>query len=102
MKTKKPKKGFLDGYKTYDTSSGFGSRDEWRYAFRERMSLDEATEVLGDKDPLDILELHRGASMAEVKRAYRAACMKYHPDRPGGNAEMFKRCHAAYIRLGGR
>ena len=30
MKEKKPKKGFLDGYKTYDTSQGFGSIKDWR------------------------------------------------------------------------
>lgn len=93
----------MDGYKTYNPSEeGYGSPDEWRYAFRERMSLEEANEVLGDKDPLDILNLKRGASVDEIKRAYRAACMKYHPDRPGGDVAMFKRCYAAYVRLGGR
>jgi len=27
------KKGFMDGYKTYDTSEGFGSSWEWKRSF---------------------------------------------------------------------
>lgn len=41
------KKGFLDGYRTYDTSDGHGSRAEWQRGFTERMGLDEARRALG-------------------------------------------------------
>src|SRR4051812_23557523 len=41
------KKGFLDGYPTYDTGGGHGSRGEWRQAFSRRMGLDEARQALG-------------------------------------------------------
>ena len=47
LKTSKPKKDFMGGYKTYDTSNGFGSAKEWRSSFSERMSKEEAQEKFG-------------------------------------------------------
>ncbi|ULT38720.1 hypothetical protein KRR40_26975 [Niabella defluvii] len=44
------KKGFLEGYKTYDTTDGFGHASQWRSAFRERMSKEQATEVLQSQE----------------------------------------------------
>jgi hypothetical protein len=41
------KKGFLDGYKTYDDHAGHGNSSEWQKAFAERMGLDEARQALG-------------------------------------------------------
>ena len=41
------KKGFLDGYKTYDASAGHGSTAEWQRAFTAKMGLDEARQALG-------------------------------------------------------
>jgi len=101
MKAKKAKRGFLEGYKTYDTSRGRGSPAEWRQAFRVRMTREQADAILGDEEPRDILNLDADASTSEIKSAYRAACLKHHPDQ-GGDAEMFKRCTAAYVALGGR
>lgn len=98
----KEKRGFLDGYKTYDPRKGFGSPNEWTAAFKSRMTQEEADAILGDEEPCDILNLEGSSTTAEIKAAYRVACMKYHPDRSGGDAEMFKRCTAAYVRLGGR
>jgi hypothetical protein len=40
------RRGFLDGYRTYDPSAGRGSRAEWRERFAERMGLDEARGAL--------------------------------------------------------
>ena len=103
-KPAKPKRGFLDGYKTYKGKRG--SPDEWKSTFRQAMSLDEAEEILGGNDPLDILEIKFGATMDAIKKAYRAAAMKYHPDRNPDKKDwaekMFKKCHAAYVKLGGR
>ena len=103
-KQAKPKKGFLDGYKTY--KGRHGSPDEWKSTFRQAMSLDEANEILEGEDPLNLFELSYGATMDEIKKAYRAAAMKYHPDRNPNKKEwaekMFKKCHAAYVKLGGR
>ena len=36
------KKGFLDGYQTYDTNNGFGNARKWRKALYEKMSKDDA------------------------------------------------------------
>jgi hypothetical protein len=46
-KERRKKRGFLDGYRTYDTSNGHGGATEWRKAFTERMGLDEARSELG-------------------------------------------------------
>lgn len=75
------KKGFMDGYRTYDPDAeGYGSSWQWRRAFRERMGVDEAREVLQDKSPLAVLGLSANATWKEIKRAYRTLAMKFHPD----------------------
>lgn len=72
-----------------------------------------AQEAPRSADPLDadlaVLGLKRGASSDEVKRAYREACRKYHPDRLNGQnvephlvelaVQRFKEVTAAYQRL---
>lgn len=102
---KKAKRGFLDGYKTYDDSAGNGSPDEWRGAFGRRMGLGEAEAVLGSDSPWAVLGISPGASLEEVKKAWRRAAHRWHPDRNGGSEDavkMFKRANAAYIKLGSR
>lgn len=47
----------------------------------------------------DILEVGRDATEAEIKKAYRSLSLKYHPDRPGGDAEKFKQISEAYETL---
>lgn len=47
----------------------------------------------------DILEISKNASDADIKKAYRQAALKYHPDRNPGNpkaAERFREAAAAY------
>ena len=54
-------------------------------------------------DPYQVLGLARGASAAEVKRAYRGLAKKLHPDLNPGNAEVeqhFKNVSQAYDILG--
>jgi hypothetical protein len=41
------KKGFLDGYETYDDSVGRGNKDQWQQAFTQKMGLEEARKRLG-------------------------------------------------------
>lgn len=47
-------------------------------------------------DAAQILELSGTVTPEDVKRAYRQAAMKYHPDRNPAGAEMMKIVNAAY------
>ena len=47
-------------------------------------------------DAAQILELSGSVTPQDVKRAYRSAAMKYHPDRNPAGAEMMKIVNAAY------
>lgn len=47
-------------------------------------------------DAAQILELSGQVTPEDVKRAYRQAAMKYHPDRNPAGAEMMKIVNAAY------
>ena len=62
--------------------------------FEYFMSMDDLYQVLG---------VSRNASSEEIKKAYREAAFKYHPDRNAGDAaaeEKFKNINAAYAVLG--
>ena len=48
---------------------------------------------------LRLLGLENGASNDEIKKAFRKKSLIYHPDRNGGNAEMFQRLVEAKERL---
>lgn len=48
---------------------------------------------------LRLLGLESGANNEDIKRAFRKKSLIYHPDRNGGNAEMFQRLVEAKERL---
>lgn len=56
------------------------------------------------KDYYQVLEINRGASQEEIKKAFRTLAMQYHPDRNPQNpveAELkFKEINGAYEVLG--
>ncbi len=99
------KKGFLDGYKTYDTSNGFGNARKWRSTFKERFSKEEAEVILKEEQqtPYQILGLSVGATAAEIKKAFRKLIAVWHPDvnqhRLEEAEEMSKKIIAAYSLL---
>lgn len=47
----------------------------------------------------EILGLNKNATDADIKKAYRALSLKYHPDRPDGDSEKFKSINQAYEHL---
>jgi curved DNA-binding protein CbpA len=58
---------------------------------------------------LAVLELRRGCTPADVARAYRRLCQRYHPDRFAGDAEksraaneLLAAINAAYSYLTGK
>lgn len=97
MKTPKPKRGVLDGYKTYDTSEGFGNSFEWKSSFYKRMNFEEAQKILEEQDltPEQILGLSGIYTFKHVQFKFRELIMKHHPDK-GGTEEMAKKIIAAY------
>jgi len=105
--TAKKQHGFMDNYKTFDPEAeGYGSSWQWRGAFRERMGMDEAREVLQDTSPHAVLELPTGATWNEIKRAYRALALKFHPDHCNVRGideqeatERMKKINAAFTLL---
>ncbi len=101
-KPKKPKKGFLDGYKKYDpTTEGYGSPESWRADFHQRMGFERSVEVCGSDDPFDILGLSKNATWTEVVKAYKKAIVTWHPDKhdcsPESSAMTIKICAAFEI-----
>lgn len=58
--------------------------------------IDEQCE---QEDPYTVLEINRFASTEDVKKAYRRLCLKYHPDKCGGDSEQFIKVQNAYDKL---
>lgn len=52
------------------------------------------------KDYYKILDVEKGASQEEIKKAFRKKAHKLHPDKPGGSEEKFKEINEAYQVLG--
>lgn len=92
-----------DDYKPYGTFKGpKGSPDEWKQAFREMFdTVDEAKEELGKDSPLTILGLKLGATIKEIKNAWKKLVIKYGPDKPEENPSLFRKIMAAYKVLMG-
>lgn len=48
------------------------------------------------RDYYEILGIGKNASADEIKKAYRKAAVKYHPDKEGGDEDKFKEVNEAY------
>ncbi len=101
---KKTKNDLLSGYKTYDPKTeGYGSPNEWKKSFRQRMGIDEARTILSEDNPYTILGVAITATFEEVKKAYRTLAKLNHPDKHQDEVEkyteLFKKIIAAYTVL---
>lgn len=98
-------KDFMSGYKTYDTSNGFGNRRKWQESFNDRMTSDEATVIMGQQKetPEIILGVSSSDTIEQIKSAFKKLIMKWHPDKNPDNiteAEaMSKKLIAAYVTI---
>jgi DnaJ-class molecular chaperone len=86
------KRGFLDGYKTYNTNEGFGNADQWKNAFKQRLGKEDARIILDNqnKTPYEILGVEKTASTTQIKSAFRKLIMQWHPDKNPDNPELAK------------
>jgi hypothetical protein len=97
------KKGFLEGYRTYDDSAGRGSPAEWRQVFAERMGLEEARSTLGLSadagwdEVRQAFHLAATESMARLAGDYEAAVKGF--DGTGPVEEKAEAVRAAKFRL---
>lgn len=98
-------KGFLDGYKTYDTSKGYGSAKDWQQLFRQRMSKQDAEQILQaqPETPYSILGIAKNATQPQIKKAFRQLITEWHPDKNQHRIveaeEQSKKIIAAYTIL---
>lgn len=95
-------------YNQYDGPPGQGGPKEWRQAFNQRLSPEEAAEILAGEDqtPWQILGVSQEATEAEIKKHFRELIVVWHPDRAaitGKSKElcekMTKKIIAAYSIL---
>jgi len=52
-----------------------------------------------EKNYYDILGITNTATLTEIKKAYKSAALKHHPDRNGGDDTQFKKIQEAYDTL---
>jgi hypothetical protein len=57
------------------------------------------TPILDDYDPYHILGLSREAGLQEIKQAFRALALRWHPDRMGGPPAMKEYAHNQFIEV---
>jgi hypothetical protein len=87
-KEKKAKKPFsLDKYKTYDTSDGFGSPEDWIKCFETRMNFKVLT-VKEEEDNRSVVDcMYDCKTGKELQKIYHTLMLKWHPDRAGDTPE---------------
>lgn len=89
--------GLLWRYLSASGKKPFGAQQFYRNYKRpyenkgNRQSGSEFKETDTPKDPYDVLNIPRNASLAEIKNAYRQLANKYHPDKVLHLGEEFRK-----------
>lgn len=92
---------FAANHAPYGTYAGpAGNPADWREAFQQRFTQAEIAEHLGERSAWDVLGIRAGATVDEIKRAYRKRAKETHPDlHPNIDRVEFQRVQAAYQKL---
>ena len=82
---------FLRNYKLTQQRAGQTYKDQYSSAtkgtWKENRNPNETTST---RDPYEVLGLKKGATLEEVKKAYRELVSKYHPDKVSHLGDEFK------------
>ena len=70
----------------------------WKFAVKDVKVKSKPIGFTKSNNPYIILEVPIGASLSEIKKAYKRLCFKHHPDM-GGDIEIMKRINIAYHKL---
>ena len=70
-----------------------------KHKTKESQFQDELKEFELKYNPFRILHLEYNATEDDVKKAYRKFSLKYHPDKPSGDAKKFMMITQAYVYL---
>lgn len=95
----------LDKSRSSQIVRDFEGKTKFFYRFLKKIGsqLDRVLEIckIGamKNDPYSVLGVSKTASAADIKKAYRDAAKKHHPDK-GGNPEEFKKINEAYETVG--
>lgn len=103
QKSSKPKRNvWTDTTSPYGTYEGeSGNPDQWKRFFEQATySREKSLGILVGtiETPYEILGISYGASVDQIKAAFRRKVLIYHPDK-GGDREKFEKVMAAYSLL---
>lgn len=87
MEEMKQKKGFADGYKTYDTSNGYGNSSQWQNRFEARMNYKILSAPEKEVNKGIVQPLYDCINSTDLKKAYYKLMLIHHPDKAGDAIE---------------
>ena len=101
---KKKKISFMDKYKTYDTSDGFGSPEQWKSAFEARMNFCITTVEYKETNKNVLSSLYEAKDATTLRKVYFELIKQYHPDihgvgEDGSNEKMSQLINDTYYEL---
>ena len=79
--------------------SWFDDSNRFEDPFEDVDDDDDFVKPLKKSNSYEILEVDRDADESEIKRAFRKKALETHPDKVGGDGEMFRKVKEAYDTL---